>query len=209
MGILDRLLGKPSVATLAEQMIHAFRDAGDNTDLRFDAFDLARADLRDFINTGVFGPVHLGCSREQLEAAIGRPEATGGVSRKHRRPTIWKYGDVEFFFARPSGELEMIHIDHFSGTYATPEGWGDLQLDPLIIREGMRQETLIDAAAQRGCSYVVVPEPRWDTSEIVFQSGVMVGFVMAPDRFSDFVGLGWLTRCLQGGVFSSIRARHA
>jgi hypothetical protein len=37
MGILDRLLAKPSVATFAQQMIQAFREAGDNNDLRFDA----------------------------------------------------------------------------------------------------------------------------------------------------------------------------
>ncbi|MGO9468104.1 MAG: hypothetical protein ACLQIB_45830 [Isosphaeraceae bacterium] len=37
MGLLDRLLGKPSVASFAAQMIQAFREAGDKTDLRFDA----------------------------------------------------------------------------------------------------------------------------------------------------------------------------
>ncbi len=37
MGILDRLLGKPSIAEFAAQMIQAFREAGAKTDLRFDA----------------------------------------------------------------------------------------------------------------------------------------------------------------------------
>ncbi len=37
MRILDRLFGKPSVAIFAEPMIQAFREAGDKTDLRFDA----------------------------------------------------------------------------------------------------------------------------------------------------------------------------
>jgi len=37
MGLLDRLFGKPSVASFAEQMIQAFRQAGDKTDMRFDA----------------------------------------------------------------------------------------------------------------------------------------------------------------------------
>jgi hypothetical protein len=36
MGLLDRLLGKPSIAEFAQQMIQAFREAGDKTDLRFD-----------------------------------------------------------------------------------------------------------------------------------------------------------------------------
>jgi hypothetical protein len=37
MGMLDRLFGIPSVADFAQQMIQAFREAGDVTDLRFDA----------------------------------------------------------------------------------------------------------------------------------------------------------------------------
>ncbi|MGO9919413.1 MAG: hypothetical protein ACLQIB_32530 [Isosphaeraceae bacterium] len=37
MGLLDRLFGKPSVANFAEPMIQAFHEAGDKTDLRFDA----------------------------------------------------------------------------------------------------------------------------------------------------------------------------
>ncbi len=37
MGLLDRLLGKPTIADFAQQMIQAFREAGNKTDLRFDA----------------------------------------------------------------------------------------------------------------------------------------------------------------------------
>jgi len=37
MGLLDRLFGKPSVAEFAAQMMQAFREAGDKTDLRFGA----------------------------------------------------------------------------------------------------------------------------------------------------------------------------
>ena len=67
--------------------------------------------LKDFAVTGAIGPVTLGYGREALEVALGEPEATGGETRKHRRPNIWKYGDVEFFFDRACGELDMIHID--------------------------------------------------------------------------------------------------
>jgi hypothetical protein len=36
MGLLDRLFGKPSIVDFAHQMIQAFREAGDNSELRFD-----------------------------------------------------------------------------------------------------------------------------------------------------------------------------
>jgi hypothetical protein len=56
--------------------------------------------LKDVLATGAFGPVCLGCAREALEAAFGEPEGTDGTSCKYRRPNIWKYGDVEFYFDR-------------------------------------------------------------------------------------------------------------
>ncbi len=33
MGLLDRLFGKPNIAEIVAQMIQAFREAGDKTDL--------------------------------------------------------------------------------------------------------------------------------------------------------------------------------
>jgi hypothetical protein len=36
MGLLDLLFGKASIADFAQQMIQAFREAGDRTDLRID-----------------------------------------------------------------------------------------------------------------------------------------------------------------------------
>jgi hypothetical protein len=46
MGFLDRLFGKPNVATFAAVMIHAFREGGNISDLRFDAAEncIARSD---------------------------------------------------------------------------------------------------------------------------------------------------------------------
>jgi hypothetical protein len=37
MALFDRLFGKPSIADFAHQMIQAFREADDKTDLRIDA----------------------------------------------------------------------------------------------------------------------------------------------------------------------------
>ena len=150
--------------------------------------------LKDFAVTGAFGPVTLGYVREALEVALGEPEATGGESRKHRRPNIWKYGDVEFFFDRVGGELDMIHIDRFNGSGGTPEGWGGLQLDPWVIRAGLAREVFIHAVEDAGCDYTVRFEPQFNQAVVVLRSGVEVGFVCEPDEFSDAVGLAWLTK---------------
>jgi hypothetical protein len=87
-----------------------------------------RVSLQSFVSSGDLGPISLGCSPEELVRCFGDPEATGGTSRKQRQPTIWKYGDVEFYFPRDDRWLEMIHIDRFSGPGGIPSGWGVLPL---------------------------------------------------------------------------------
>ena len=154
-----------------------------------------RINLKDFLVTGRFGRVSFGVSRRELELAFGEPEAYGGVSRKHRRPTIWKYGDVEFFFPRTGDAgLQMVHIDRFSGADHTPQGWGELQIEPWVIREAMSLAEFVDAIERAGISYTVCPGFDWNQKIIAVASGVEIGFVCAPDEVSDFVGLGWVSR---------------
>jgi hypothetical protein len=149
--------------------------------------------LMDFAATGAFGIIRLGCSSDALEAALGEPEATGGESRRHRMPSIWKYGDVEFFFSRPSRELHMIHMDHFNGPGGTPEGWGNLSLDPWVVREGLAREAFVGAVEEAGFDYTIRVEAQLNQAVVVLRSGVEFGFICEPDEFSDFTGLVWLS----------------
>jgi hypothetical protein len=149
--------------------------------------------LRDFLATGVVAGVPFGCDRQQLEAVAGEPEATGGVSRKHRQPVIWKYGDVELRFSRVSGGLDMIHIDRFSSNEGAPQGWGGLRVDPWVIRERMSRDELLQALDGAGLAYTLRPKPEWNQEIVVTQAGVKVGLVCQPDQFSDFIGLAYLT----------------
>lgn len=58
--------------------------------------------------------LQLGMTREEVQAAVGAPQQTGGMSRRQRIPRIWKYGDVELHF-RPSGELWLIYREDAEG----------------------------------------------------------------------------------------------
>jgi len=55
---------------------------------------------KKFGETGDICPVKLGCTRDELRALFGEPDSVGGTSRKHKRPGIWKYGDLEFHFEK-------------------------------------------------------------------------------------------------------------
>src|SRR5262249_982807 len=140
------------------------------------------------------GPVTVGFTPATLEAALGAPEATGGHSRKHRRPVIWKYGDVEFHFDRSAGVLWLTHLDRFTGAGGHPQGWGELHSEAWNIREGLTEEAFIAAVKELGVVYTLRPEPQYNQEVVVLGSGVEVGFVSQQEPFSPPVGLAWLSR---------------
>ena len=153
-----------------------------------------RVSLKDFAVTGDFGPVKAGFTPVSLEAVLGEPEATGGTSRRHRRPVIWKYGDIEFHFARPDGELCLVHLDRFSATGGCPEGWGGFEIEPWVIREGLPCDSFIAAIEKAGLKYTVRREPQYNQHVVVLASGIEVGFICQPEEYSPPVGLAWLSR---------------
>jgi hypothetical protein len=69
-----------------------------------------------FGETGDICPVRLGCTREEIRSLFGEPDAVGGTSHKHKAPSIWKYGELEFHFGKKSTDtLSLIWSD-------TPDG---------------------------------------------------------------------------------------
>ena len=153
-----------------------------------------RVSLKDFATTGDFCPVKADFTAVRLEGVFGEPEATGGTSRRHRHPVIWKYGDVEFHFARPHGELCLVHLDRFSGPNGRPEGWGALVIDPWVIREGLPLDTFIAAVEEAGLKCTVRHEPQYNQNVVVLASRVEVGFLCQAEEYSPPVGLAWLSR---------------
>jgi len=92
--------------------------------------------LKTLIETGTIGPVSLGMSRPQVQSFLGSPEDVGGASRKHREPSIWKYGDIELHFDHSEDELWLIHLDDF----VVPSGGNSIRLDPWILTNALTLE---------------------------------------------------------------------
>jgi hypothetical protein len=83
-------------------------------------------EIRKLVDRGF---IHLGMSRDELRSLLGDPDDVGAISRKYEHPSIWKYGEVEFFWplaksARQAQEdgLELVMVD----------GWEDGP-DPIIL----------------------------------------------------------------------------
>ena len=93
----------------------------------------------------------------------------------------------------------LIHLDRFTGDDDCPQGWGGLQIDPWIIREGLTKDVFLGAAKESGLVYTIRPEPQYVPEVIVLSSGLEVGFLTRSGPYSGPVGLAWLSRRLEVG----------
>jgi hypothetical protein len=56
--------------------------------------------LSEFLQSGRLNGLQVGMTQEQVLQTLGEPEDVGGTSRKYRKPSVWKYGNLELFFNR-------------------------------------------------------------------------------------------------------------
>lgn len=91
-----------------------------------------QVDLIEFLRTGNCGPLHLGMMREELLALLGVPDAYH-QGRKEHLPTIYKYGDFEFYFPVRGDDLLLIFLDNFN----VPAGNGNLIISPSWLQGSM------------------------------------------------------------------------
>jgi hypothetical protein len=68
------------------------------------------------------GQIRLGMTRGELLGVLGPPNEEGGTSRKYKKPSIYKYGDVQFVFpsSRSAKESEAqgllyVYVDDGDG----------------------------------------------------------------------------------------------
>ena len=105
--------------------------------------------LQECLHTGEFGPVRLGMKREEIRELLGEPDDTGGTSRKHRIPQIWKYGEVELHFAL-SGELSLIYWDDPGGnSIAVNKQSNQIQHSLAIARSEATRDLVVSEASIR------------------------------------------------------------
>lgn len=132
-----------------------------------------RVSLREWLTTGQLGPLRPGLSPEEVRRLLGEPDATGGVSRRYPRPSIYVYGSVEVHFCqRPPHEI--------IGIFWEVGERGALQLpSPYVIADwgitpGMRKaEVEAYLHAQRlGFEYA----PHQPPSTFMLPSGVRITF---------------------------------
>ena len=117
--------------------------------------------LRDFLETGSFGPVALGQKRDIVKSLLGEPDDFSNDRTKHGKPRIWKYGDIEFHFDDLDDCLNMIHSDDF----LVPIGSKKFDLDPWILKDELSLANAMEILSVEGIGFEETDAPcgylRW------------------------------------------------
>lgn len=122
--------------------------------------------IPEFLATGNLGPIRLGASEHDVKAALGEPADTGGTSRKHRRPTIWLYGDnIQIIFGPDERAVVMILIDFWREQQ--PAARPPLRIVTGGIGAGLSREDFLELLASRRLSYEERQTESSSTSIIV------------------------------------------
>jgi hypothetical protein len=132
---------------------------------------IIEVDILDFFRTGSFGAVGFGMSRAGLKQLLGPADDIGVTSRKERYPTIFKYGDIEFYINPAQDRLYGIQSDYFT----ILQGNARLQLQ----MHGIDSTTTLSQMKEILQSASITFSERTDQFEgkrLVTQGNVVLGF---------------------------------
>jgi hypothetical protein len=114
--------------------------------------------LKELIESGHFGPLRLGMSREQVEGLLGAPDDLSVGSRKYSQACILKYGDVEFHFDPRGGGLWLIHLEQLD----SPSAGKAVNLDPWVIQSSLTLPEMERCLSLSGITYQVTEHADWE-----------------------------------------------
>jgi hypothetical protein len=143
--------------------------------------------LLEWLRSGSVGPIAPGMPWSRLEAALGLSDDVGVTSRKYRRPSIWKYGDVEFYLNRDTETIASILLHDF----VIPDGGERLRLDPWMLSRGAQLDVVTHALADEDIA-CRREEPTGHSSflRLVTHSGVALVFERMIEDASPWILYG-------------------
>jgi hypothetical protein len=110
---------------------------------------MLKISLRNFLETGDFGPIILGQHRDVVESLLGTPDDWSVDLNKQGKPKIWKYGDIGFYFDDLGDCVYMI----FSDDFRIPMGGKNIDLDPWILNNQLTLEEALKIMHEHGIAF--------------------------------------------------------
>ena len=94
---------------------------------------MSSVDLIEFLLTGQLGKIEVGSSQSDVRAWLGEPDDVGGFSRKKRRPSVYKHGDIEIGFDDEQATKIALATDE-ALVNVIKHGYGGTTGKPIEIR---------------------------------------------------------------------------
>ena len=143
--------------------------------------------LKSLAKTGKLGSVRITMHANRVQALLGKPDYTGGGSRKYPWENIWRYGDLELGFDASSRELAHIAIN-FWGETKNPEQGEHLSYDPWIVRGALPVEDFIDSCTKEGIAVRELEEP-WNEGAREFVTAGGMHLIFGETDEGNLLGL--------------------
>ncbi len=124
-------------------------------------------DLQDFIFTGKFDYVEMGCTQEWLKHHFADPDDTGDFGHKM---TIWRYGSIELHFFEQ--KLHLIWCDDLSFVQKSPS----LKLKKWLMKDIklMNFKKVLKVLNQHQVNYLVKFDQTLNTIQLKIQRSQVV-----------------------------------
>jgi hypothetical protein len=146
-----------------------------------------KASFKEFIQSGRFGYIQLNMSEEEVQALIGPPPSGNIGSRKYKRPSIWKYGDLELRFHER--RIWLIHFEFLPAQREKLEFLAPISLEGWTFKPGMRRSEIEHILQCEGVEFIINPELTWDTQICLFVGPMGVKIVCGEDETVDSLSL--------------------
>lgn len=139
------------------------------------------ASLEEFARTGRLGLLSIGLTRAEVLSSLGAP-TDYAAGKPIEQSDIWKYGDVEVYFA--DEVVWLVHFDWFD----VPNGGPTLRIEPWVIRRGLPLNLLEDALHSSSIEFTAGRDPsNPDCVKVVTSAGV--AFVVQVEGQVSDLGL--------------------
>jgi hypothetical protein len=143
--------------------------------------------LREYLATGVLGPVRLGCSRYAVVEHFGKPDTWFG-REPWQQSMIWRYGDLELHFGSTMDDrLWRIFSDHLD--WSRPSA--GINVDPWILRAELSIEVALKRCRGEAFRPILSSPPGLpEFRDLILQSGILLRFASHGRQSDDTFLLG-------------------
>ena len=146
--------------------------------------------LKELLQVGRLGEIYPGQLESEVFNILGAPDYAHAVTGKLRRPSLFSYGDLEFYFDDSSRKLTLINLNFLSfWQREIPSGGDKIQIDPWQLKAGLAPEVLIKFLDDEAINFCDVAPINFDTRQLLINKTTTLIFNNVTEDSRNHSGL--------------------